>query len=206
MKTNEKVRIIPISVFKKAAINHFKCKPEDIETRIITENKEAFVEYAGMGYKISTYEALREDIAIQLTDKHAVHDIDLGCWINSTKHTIRINRILGDLIRTVENTEQAKKLLIAVGLGAYTEDADVAFWEILARIDAGGDVLGNAIITAAQVYNGPGLIDDIVGIQIMHGLNVYNKIVGGVFETVYVDAQPGTFEFYLYSAEYYFTD
>ncbi len=195
-----------MNVFREAALIYFKCNPDEIEIRMIDENKEAFVEHAGKGYKISTYEALREDIEIQLTNKHAVHDIDLGCWINATKHTVSINRVLSDLIRTIEDTEQAKKLLIAVGLGAYTDDADVAFWEILSRIDTGGDLLGNAIMTTAKVYDGPGLIDDIVSRQIMHGQNVYNKTVGGVFERVYVDVQPGTFEFYLYSSEHFFTE
>jgi len=51
------------------------------------------------------------------------------------------------------------------------------------------------------------LIDDLTELQIMHGNQVYNKMIGGIFETVYVDdEQHGPFEFYLYSAEYHFND
>jgi hypothetical protein len=205
MKTDNKPQSIPMSIFTEAALTHFKCRPGDIGVRMITENKEAFVVYKGEGYKISTREILRENIADQLTDKYAVHDIDFGCWIQAIKNTVIVKRMLGGLIRTVEDTEQAEKLLIAAALGAYTDNADVAFWEILARIDPAGDVLGNAIVSTAQVYNGPGLVDDITELHIMHGGQVYNRMVDGIFETVYVDDdQRGTFEFYIYSADYSF--
>jgi len=171
----------------------------------VYHTKSQYESYSEKGYKISTREILRENIESQLTDKYNVHDIDPGCWIQAIKHTVRINRILTDFIRTVKDTEEAKMLLIAVALGAYTDDADVAFWDILARIDPGGDVLGKAMITAAQVYNGPDFIDDLTNLQIMHGQTVYNIFEGGIFETVYVDNdQRGTFEFYIYSADHSF--
>jgi hypothetical protein len=207
MKTNNQTRIIPISIFKAAALTYFKCKPEDIEIRMITENKEAFAVHNGEGYKITTGEALREEVAIQLTDKQAALDIDFGCWIQATKNTVKINRILGTLIKAIEDTEQAQKLLIAVGLGNYTNDADIAFWEILSRIDKDGELLGNAMVVVAQLYGGSGLIDDLTELQIMHGNDIYNKLMGGILETVYIDnEQRGPFEFYLYSAEHYFTE
>ena len=159
METNNKTKTIPMSAFKEAALIYFKSQPDEIEIRMITESKEAFIIHKGEGYKISTREALREEVAIQLTDKRAALDIDLGCWIQTTKHTVKMNRILGTLVRTIEDTEDAKKLLIAVGLGSYTDNPDEAFWEILARIDSGGDVLGKVIVTTVQVYSGSGLID-----------------------------------------------
>jgi hypothetical protein len=59
------------------------------------------------------------------------------------------------------------------------------------------------MVIAAQLYSGSGLIDDLTELQIMYG----NRVVGGIFETVYVDdEQYGTFEFYLYSTEYHFND
>jgi hypothetical protein len=206
MKIKDEPRTTPISVFTEAALKYFKCKPEDIEIRMITENKEAFLIYKGEGYKISTREMLREDIEFQLTNKEAALQIDLGCWIQATKNTVVINRILGILVRNIENTEQAKKLLIAVGLGAYTDDADIAFWEILSRIDHDGELLGNAMVIVVQVYSGAGLINDLTDLQILHGPRVYNRITGGIFETVYVeDNQRGAFELYLYSTESYLT-
>jgi len=207
MKINNKKRPIPVSVFKEAAITYFKCQPEDIEIRMISDNKEAFVVHNDLEYKITTREALYEEVEIQLTDKRAALDIDFGCWIQATKNTVKMNRILGTLVRTIKDTEEAKKLLIAVGLGSYSDDTEVGFWEVLSRIDQGGELLGNAMVIVAQVYNGPGLIEDIAEIQIMHGQRVYNKFVDGVFEAIYVDdEQHGTFEFFIYSAEHYFNE
>lgn len=201
MKTNNKTETIAMSVFKKAALTYFKCQPESIEVRIITENKEAFVIYEGQGYKIRTKEALREEVAFLLTDKHAALNIDFGCWIQATKNTVQIKRIIEPVIKTISNIEQAQKLLAAIQLGAYIDDPDVAFWEILARIDQDGELLGNTMVIVGQVYNSPGLIDELTEIQIINGTQVYNKLVGGIFETVYVDDAQRIFEFYLYSVE-----
>jgi len=207
MKTNNKQQTIPMSVFAEAAIIHFNCQTDDIEIRMIDENKEAFVIYDGNGYKISTREILREDIEFQLTDKDAVHHIDFWCWIEVTRNTVKMNRILGPLVRTIRDVEQAKKLLIAVGLGSYTDDTEVAFWEILARIDKEGELLGNAIVTVAKVYDGTGLIDDLTDLQIMYGHRVYNIFESGVFETVYLGDDKNEYpEFYIYSAEHYVAD
>jgi len=207
MKANNKPRITPMSVFKEAAQTYFKCQSDDFEIRMITANKEAFVVHNGQGYKISTRAILREDIEFQLTDKNAVHHINLQCWIEATRNTVKMNRILGPLVRTIHDVEQAKKLLIAVGLGSYTDDTEVSFWEILARIDKEGELLGNAMVIVAQVYSGPGLINDLTELQIINGDHVYNGAVGGIFETVYVDDDKrGTFEFYIYSADHYFSE
>ena len=97
-----------MSVFKEAAITYFKCQPEDIEIRMIDKNKEAFVIYNDNGYKISTREILREDIEFLLSDKNAVHHIDFWCWIEVTRNTVTMNRILGPLVRTIQDSEQAK--------------------------------------------------------------------------------------------------
>jgi hypothetical protein len=203
MKTN-KTKTMPMSVFTEAALTYFKCQPDEIEVKMIIENKEAFVVYMEEGYKICIRDILCENIEAQLTDKRAVHDIDLGCWITAIKNTVNVKLMMRDFIRKVEDTEQAKKLLIAVALGVYADDANVAFWEVLARIDPGGDVLGNAIVTTAQVYSGPGLINDLTELQIMHGTRVYNKFEGGIFETVYVDYLYRPFEFHIYSADHIF--
>jgi hypothetical protein len=206
MKTNNKPKTIPMSVFKEAALTYFKCEPFDIEIRMIAENKEAFVEYKGQGYKISTHEKLIEDVELQLTDKDTAQQIDFWCWIETTKHKVKMDRILVPLVRAIQDTEQAKMLLIAVGLAAYTDNMEVAFWEILSRTDKDGDVLGSAMVLAAQVYNGLGLIDDLTDLQIMAGNRVYNLIEGGIFETVYANYNCRDFEFYIYSAEHYFTE
>lgn len=207
MKTNNKPHAIPISVFTEAALTYFKCQPEDIEIRMIDENKEAFVIYNDNGYKISTREILREDVEFQLTDKDAAHHIDFWCWIEVTRNTVTMNRILGPLVKTIQDSEQAKKLLIAVGLGSYTDDTEVAFWEILARIDKEGDLLGNAMVITAQVYDGPGFIDDLTDLQIMYGHRVYNIFEDGIFETIYLEDDNDDYpEFYIYSAEHYFTE
>ena len=207
MKAKNKTRATAISIFKEAAITYFKCQPEDIEIRMITDNKEAFVVHNGLEYKITTRDALYEEVEIQLTDKRAALDIDFGCWVQATKNTVKMNRFLGTLVRTIKDTEEAKMLLLAVGLGSYSDDTEVAFWEVLRRIDKDGELLGNAMVIVAQVYNGPGLIEDIAEIQIMHGQRVYNKFVGGIFETIYVDDEKhGTFEFFIYSAEQFFTE
>ncbi|MDF2432855.1 MAG: hypothetical protein JWP44_2486 [Mucilaginibacter sp.] len=196
-----------MSIFNEAALTYFKCQPEDIEIRIITDDKEAVVVHNAGEYKITTREALYEEVEIQLTDKRTALDIDLGCWIQATKNTVKMNHILGILVRTIQDAEEAKKLLIAVGLGSYSDDTEVAFWEILSRIDPDGELLGNAMIIVAHVYNGPGLIEDITELQIMHGQRVYNKFVDGIFETIYVDDEKQrTFEFFIYSAEHYFTE
>ena|ERR1700743_2078222 len=203
MKTDT-TKTIPMKIFKKAALTYFKCQPGEIEIRMITENKEAFVIYKGEGYKISTREMFREDIESKLKDKEAALDIDLRCWIQATKNTVKINRILAHLIPTLRNVEQAQRLLIAIVLASCTDDTDVAFWEILARIDRDGELLGNSMVIVAQICNGPGLINDLTELQVMHGNQVYNKFEGGIFETVRVDDQREQFEFYLYSAEHHF--
>jgi hypothetical protein len=176
---------------------------EDIEIRMIAENKEAFIDYNDQGYKISTREKLLEDVEHQLNDKDAAHQIDFWCWIEATKHTVKMNRILLPLVRAIQDIEQAKMLHIAVGLGSYTNDAEVSFWEILSRIDKDGDLLGTAMVITAQVYNGPGLIDDLTDLQIMYGSRVYNPFERGLFETVYAADQHRDFKFYLYSTNFY---
>jgi adenylate cyclase class IV len=73
MKKNNKTKTIPMSVFKEAALSYFKCQAEDIQIRMIAENKEAFMVYNEQGYKISTREKLLEDVELQLSDKDAAH-------------------------------------------------------------------------------------------------------------------------------------
>ncbi|MDB5008507.1 MAG: hypothetical protein JWP45_2900 [Mucilaginibacter sp.] len=203
MKTKDRTRTIPMSIFTEAALTYFKCQAEYIEIRMIAENKEAFMVYNEQGYKISTREKLLEDVELQLTDKDAAHQIDFWCWIEATKHTVKMNRILVPLVRAIQDIEQAKMLLIALGIEAYTDDDEVVFWEILSRIDKDGDLLGTAMVITAQVYNGLGLIDDLTDLQIMYGSRVYNPFERGIFETVYAADQHRDFEFYLYSTDFY---
>jgi hypothetical protein len=116
-----------------------------------------------------------------------------------------MNRILLPLVRAIQDIEQAKMLHIAAGLSSCADDAEVSFWEILSRIDKDGDLLGTAMVITAQVYNRPGLIDDLTDLQIMYGSRVYNTFERGIFETVYAADQHRDFEFYLYSTDFYFT-
>jgi len=85
MKTNAKRQIIPIDVFAKAALKLFKCKPEDIDTSMIFENKEAIVLYQGDTYRISTREALRETVREMLNDRDFAHHIAFSCWLRQRK-------------------------------------------------------------------------------------------------------------------------
>ena len=196
-----------MAIFAEAAAKLFKCKTEDIDIRMITENKEAFMIYQEQGYKISTRESFCDDLEFQLTDKDAAQTLHLGCWIQATKHSVSMNRILGNLIRTLKDTDQAKILLLAVGLGSYAEDMEVAFWEVLARIDKDRELLANAIICTASVYDGAGLIEDLLDLQIINGKAVYNIFVDGIFETVYLEEDQGDYPaFYIYSADYEFSD
>ena len=207
MNKNNQTRTIPKSVFEEAAFNYFKCQPDDIEIRMITRNKEAFVIYNNEGYKISTREILREDIEYQLADKNAVHHIDFHCWIHATKNTVSLTHIFGPLVRTLQDTEQAKMLLIAVDLASHTEDKEQAFWEILNQIDKEGGLLGKAMVTTAEVYDGPGFVNDLLEHHITNADQIYNRVKGGIFKTVYVgDDQRGHFEFFLYSSDDYFTE
>jgi len=63
------------------------------------------------------------------------------------------------------------------------------------------------MVITAQVYDGPGFIDDLTDLQIMYGHRVYNILQDGIFETVYLDGDNENYPpFYIYSAEHYFTE
>jgi len=207
VKTNDKQQIIPESIFAEAACKHFKCNLSDIDIRMITENKEAFIIFQNHGYKVSTRQVFKEDIEFWLTDKNAANHIHFGCWIQAIKNTVQISKVLKSLIKTVSDVEEAKTLLTAVQLASYSTDPDVAFWEILSRIDVTGEILGNAMVVTAQVYNKKVLIDDITNLQILYGLNAYNEMENGIFDTVLVKNRKAVYPaFYIYSADHAFDD
>jgi hypothetical protein len=203
MKTNDKQQLIPEAIFAKAFCTHFKCKPKDIEIRMIDDNKEAFVIYQDCGYKISTEEVFRQDIEFALTDKSAANHIHMGCWIQAIKNTVEIKKVLHLLVKDIHNMEQAQILQATIQLGALTKDPDVGFWQVLSRMDKTGELVGSAIVATAQVYNGQGLRDDLIQLHIDNGKLVYNQIVGGKFETVYLEDSETEYPiFYIYSVDY----
>jgi len=104
----------------------------------------------------------------------------------------------------IENVEQANLLHVALSLSKHAEDPFVAFWKLLKSIDKDGELLGNAFVITAQIYGEHGLIEALTELHIRDGQSVYNRIQGGIFETVHVtDDQKEYPEFYIYSVEDY---
>jgi len=201
MKTNDKQQLIPEAIFAEAFCTHFKCKPKDIEIRVIDDNKEAFVIYQDCGYKVSTEEVFRQDIEFAITDKSAANHIHFGCWIQTIKNTVEVKRVIGQLITSIDNIEQAQMILVAIQLGSHTEDPDLGFWQVLSRVDKTGDLVASAIVATAEIYNGEALIDDLTQLHIDNGISVYNQCEGGIFESVYLgDDNHRHPTFYIYSA------
>ena len=62
MENPKTTQTIPQEIFTLAALQHLKCNPADIEIRILDENKEAYLDYQGQGFKISTRASFREQI------------------------------------------------------------------------------------------------------------------------------------------------
>jgi hypothetical protein len=207
MQKNQNPQIIPMAAFTQAALQHFKCKPEDIEIRMIGDNKEAIVLYQEQAYKISTRETLREDVEDMLTHTDHAQSVNLSLWIKATVNTVEIGRVLPKLVRKLEDVQQARILRLALTINSYSEDKYETFWRTLERLDHTGMSLSNAIVSAREVYDGIGLLDDMVGLMIINGINEYNTIQGGIFETVFLDDNvQGYPEFYIYSTEHPFTD
>lgn len=205
METNKKTITISESKFAEAALTHFNCKIEDIEIRMITANKEAFVIYQDCGYKISTRDALQEYTEFQLTNTQAALLIDFECWIEATQYLIDIKKIMNNLIQKLENAEEVNMLLTALSLSSYAEYDTEAFWRTLRLIDENGEVLGKAMVSAAEEYDGEALIDELTELQILYGKEVYNMHKNGIFETIYIGEDDNDDpEFYIYSAEHEF--
>jgi hypothetical protein len=172
---------------------------------MITDNKEAFVIYQDQGYKISTRNALQEYIEYQLTDSESALLINFECWIDATQYLVDIKKIMNNLIKKLENALQVNMLLMAVSLSSFAENNTETFWRAIRLIDLTGELLGKAIVSTAEEYDGEALIYELTELQILYGREVYNMHVNGIFETVYIGEDDDS-EFYLYSAEHYFTD
>lgn len=207
METNNTTQTIPMSIFVQAACKLFKCKPDAIDIRMIEENQLANVQYKGDLYYVSTFEGLRENVDEMLHDPGYALHIDLSIWITATENTVELGRFLPNLIDKLESVDQAQILQLALTFNSFSTEKDATFWNILAKLDKEGTLLGNAIISTAEIYNGEGLIDDITELMIMEGDRVYNMIEGGIFEQVSLSGKyagyPG---FYIYSVEGSFYD
>jgi|GEM_PF-2110367 len=202
MKTNNIQKTIPLSVFADAAVTFFKCKPEDIGIEMMTENHEALVQFKNASYKISTREKLRDDIEDMLTHADRAQSINLSIWIQVTRNTMTIGRFLPNVVRNLEDIQQARILRLALVLNAHSEDQYETFWRTLNSIDRTGVMLANAIVSAREAYPGDGLLEDITDMMILNGITVYNVFEGGIFQELYADDDQNTHpEFYIYSVE-----
>jgi hypothetical protein len=183
-----------------------KCKPEDIVIRMITPGIEAFAVCNGEPYRISTWDAIRADVADMLTHAGHAQSIDLNTWISATENTIDLSRCLPSLVNKIEGEGQIQLLHIVLSISSLAKDKYRAFWQTLATIDTCGYLLGPAIVSVTEQYNGDTLIDDITQRMITDGKRLLNLIQGGIFETVYLDDRPGYPAFYIYTADYEFDE
>lgn len=189
------------NVFAQVIMDHFKCKLEDIDFQIIETDQQAYMEYNGEGYKIRTWESLRQGIVDIITDPGEASCIDLSIWLTATRDTVSIERILPNLIRKIKGQEDAQLLHLALGISSFTHDPYQSFWTTLERIDKESLLMGNAIVSVCEACDGSAFIDDLTELMILDGGRVYNMVEGGIFETIYHEGKNGeTRTFYLYSA------
>ncbi|MDB5136876.1 MAG: hypothetical protein JWP37_3479 [Mucilaginibacter sp.] len=206
-QNKKRVQAAPIDTFATAFIKLMKCTREEMDIKMITKNQQAFVLYKERGYQIATREALSDEIEDQLTHNDAAQHINIYIWIQVTKYTVSISRFLPTLVRKLKNEEQAQLLYLALGINSFSKDKYECFWITLANIDNEGTLLGNAIVSAREIYDGDDLLNNMTETMIENGLDEYNMIVGGIFESVYLKQKNGAGNtFYIYSAERTFND
>lgn len=207
METTNTTPIIPMSIFAQAACQFFKCKPDAIAIRMIVEDQLAIVLHKEKVYHVTTRDGLHENVWEMLHDPGYALHIDLSIWMTAIKNTVEICRFLPNLINKIEDVEQAQILQLALSFNSFCAENDDIFWITLYNLDYKGTLLGNAMISTAEIYNGEGLIDDITELMIMDGHRVYNNLVGGIFEQVSLGSKyPGYPGFYIYSVDGFFND
>jgi len=200
-KKQKSVLDVPIGAFEAAFCKLLKVSPTEIEIVPDKKGQQALVEFKGLRYKVSTKEAFRDEIQLQLTEHIAAQSINLKIWIEVTRNTISINRVLPAVLNKIGSVEEANLLNLALSLNSYSLDQYATFWKVLANIDKDGTVFAYAILSAREVYDGEGLLEDLTEAMIMNGKDAYAPFKDGVFETVYLELNKADFIFYIYSSD-----
>jgi len=200
-KKQKSVLGVPVGAFEAAFCKLLKVSPTEIEIQMDDNGQTALVLFQDERYKVATWEAFRDEIQLQLTDRIATQSINLKIWTDVTSNTVTINRFLPVLLNKIGSAEEANILNIALSLNSFSKDQYDTFWKVLANIDKDGNVFSNAVISVREVYNGDGLLDDLTETMIMNGKDAYAPFKDGIFETVYLQLNKADFTFYIYSSD-----
>ena len=199
-QNNKMANTATINTFAEAFIKLMKCTRNEIKAETLIKGEEALIHYNNQTFKVSSREALSSHINFQLSDEEAARTFDVSIWIEATKNTATIGRFLSKVALRLETAGQARLLNLALSINSFSEDQYETFWYTLANIDDTGDLISNAMISAREVYNGDGLLEDLTDLMILDGKNQYNMIPDGIFETVCLSYENGDgFTFFIYS-------
>ena len=193
---------VPVDPFAAAFCKLLKVNRGEIEIQLDEKGHQALVLFNGEHYKVATWDALQDEMEQQITDIDAAQHINLNVWIDVTKNTVTIGRFLPALLNKIRSVEEANLVNIALSLNSYSEDQYATFWKVLASIDKEGTVFGNAILSAREVYDGDGLLEDLTETMIMFGKDTYVLLQDGIFETVYHISGGTGYTFYIFSTAY----
>jgi hypothetical protein len=201
MKTNEKEQqIIPEKYFAEAFCALLKCKSGEFAIKMIAENLSAQIEYQGNIYQVDTYQWLYDDVLDMITNTDHAQHINISIWLQVSEDALSCQDFYFNLVKTLEDPEEATLLNLALSISSFTPDRKETFWYTLWRLDRIGSLFGRAIVAAAKTFNLNVLADEILDLMIANGNTEYNAFVEGVFGSVQVPINSDDeLTFYIYS-------
>jgi len=122
-----------------------------------------------------------------ITDPMFATYINVHIWLQATKEgTLNTSDFYVNVADMLDNIEQATVLNLALSMSSYAKERERVFWLTLFSLDKSGEVYGKAIVASANTFDKEMLADEILEYRLENGINEYNQVVDGIFESISV--------------------
>jgi hypothetical protein len=122
-----------------------------------------------------------------ITDPMFATYINVHIWLQATQEgTLNTSDFYVNVADMLDNIEQATVLNLALSMSSYAKERERVFWLTLFSLDKSGEVYGKAIVASANTFDKEMLADEILEYRLENGINEYNQVVDGIFESISV--------------------
>lgn len=175
---------------------------DKFEIKEYWENGPALTNYCGKVYRVDSTEDMYNHIKNSLTVIDSAMHLPLSLWIEVAEEVHLVPEFTERLIVELGGPEEFSNLNLAFNLSRHASNSANVFWNTLYSLDD-IELYPKAIIAASQTYNFESMLEEVMELMISEGVNVFNQMQDGVFETIDLNEDDASDEsiFYIYTVD-----
>lgn len=178
-----------------------ECSLDELILNPIEDGQALKIYYQEQAYMVTSYDWLYQGVMDMITDSTSAQHLNVYIWLKATYGgCLNTSDFYVNIVDMLEHMDQATVLNMALSISSHAKDKEKVFWLTLLSLDRTGEVFGKAIVASARTFHIERLAEEILDWRLSCGIDEYNQIEGGIFESVTLPvADDEDIDFYIFT-------